>query len=87
MVEVTVNTLDEEIKEKLRTALMRKLLRKNGILPLNNESGKVIEIVQDSLADEHLKEIISDYYKDMSEKEVDVKITPQEYASIYFHYV
>lgn len=87
MITVTANTLDEEIKEKLRTALMRKLLRKNGILPLGNEDNKVIEIVENAQVEEHLKEIITDYYSSMSEKDVDVRLTPQEYARIYFRYV
>lgn len=87
MIKVTVNTLDEEIKDKLRTALMRKLLRKNGNLPLSNEDNKVIEIVEEDQARDHLKDIITEYYGSMSEKEVDIAISPQEYAKIYFRYV
>lgn len=87
MITVTVSTLDDEIKEKLRTALMRKLLRKNGSLPLSNENDKIIEIVEDSQAKEHLTGIITDYYKGMSERDVNVELSPQEYAGIYFHYV
>lgn len=84
---VTTNDLDEEIKETLRTTMMRKLLRNYGTLPLSTERDKIIEVIGQPAVGEHLSDVIVKYYENLSAKDVHVDIPTSDMVQIYLHRV
>lgn len=83
---ITVQTLDEGVKDELRTVIMRKLLRAYGTLPLSSEQQKILDVVNDGGVVEHLEDIITKYYDDLSVKDVKINLQPIEFVQIYLHY-
>lgn len=84
---VTTNDLDEEIKETLRTTIMRKLLRTYGTLPLSTEPDKIIAVISDAGAGEHLSDVVAKYYEDLAVKDIHVDIPTADMLQIYLHRV
>lgn len=84
---VTTNDLDEEIKETLRTTMMRKLLRNYGTLPLSTDQDKITAVISQPAVGEHLSDVVVKYYENLSAKDVHVDISPADMVQIYLHRV
>lgn len=84
---ITAEDLDNEIKENLRTTIMRGLLKTYGTLPLPAESEKILAVVGSGATNKLLDERVTDYYKDFSKNDVSVNISPDMYMKIYLRYL
>lgn len=85
--DIKIYDLDDEIKEELRTKIMRRLFKAYGTLPLASEDSKILAIVEEVSTNNYLREVITDYYKKLSVKDITVSIQPTELVQVYLHRV
>lgn len=80
---ITVSDLDKGVKEKVRSAVLVQLFKQFGTLPTDESS---IDGVVNPMSGE-LDTVVKSYYKDMTEHDVDVNISAEEYRQVYLHLV
>lgn len=81
---ITVKDLDSSIKSHLRGLIREEIFKKLRRLPFANETAEIASCISPYLM-KRLEDEIKTYYRQLVERDVECKITREDYVDIYLN--
>lgn len=80
---ITVNDLDRDAKERVRSVILTGLFKNYSTLP--TEEDKIDKVIQSSSVKSELETTLVRYYREFAERDVQLEISDSEYRQVYLH--